>query len=368
MTLIDCIETTAADAGVSAVGVCSPDPFAEVEVALRERIADGKSAGLRFTFGDPAVATDIRRTFPWAESLVVVARPYLPDAGDPGSAAPGTGRIARFATDDHYRDLRRGLGAIAEVLRAAGHRAEALTDDNRLVDRAAAVRAGIAWWGKSTMALAPATGPWTLLGTVVTDASLPETEPMRRDCGTCDACIPACPTGALDSLGVLDARKCLAAILQAPGVIPREFRGAVGDRVYGCDDCLEACPPGSRLLEQTTDRAGRVDLIELLGSDDRTLLERHVHFYVPRRQARFLRRNALVALGNTGGSLAVAVAAGFAGQPDPLLRAHATWALGALGGPTAVAALRTAGDRERDASVAEEIELALAATQSSDRC
>ena len=129
---------------------------------------------------------------------------------------------------------------------AAGHRAAVLCDDSRLVDRAAAVRAGVGWWGKSTMVLAPGHGPWLLLGSVVTDASLPPDTPMARDCGTCAACLPACPTGALVAPGVLDARRCLAALAQSPGAIPREFRRAMGDRLYGCDDCLEACPPGQR--------------------------------------------------------------------------------------------------------------------------
>jgi epoxyqueuosine reductase len=276
---------------------------------------------------------------------------------------PGTGRIARFATEDHYRPLREALSRVAAALSGAGFRAEVLVDDGRLVDRAAAVRAGVGWWGKSTMVLAPGAGPWLLLGSVVTDARLPAERPMVRDCGTCTACIPACPTGALDVPGRLDARRCLSAIAQSPGVIPAEFRAAMGDRVYGCDDCLEACPPGRRLLEAAAVERGRVDLVEILAADDRTLLRRFSHFYVPRRRARYLRRNALVALGNAGGPAAVPVAAGFAGHPDPLLRAHAFWALGALGGPAALAALDAAAARERDPLAAAEAAAALEAAR-----
>jgi len=342
------------------VGVASSAAFPEVRRATEERVAAGQHGGMRFTFGDPVRAADPRASFPWAESLVVAAYAYLPEAGDPGPPSPGTGRVARFATADHYRPLWAGLEALAGVLAAAGHRTAVLCDDSRLVDRAAAVRAGVGWWGKSTMVLAPGQGPWLLLGSVVTDASLPPDAPMSRGCGTCRACLPACPTGALAAPAILDARRCLAALAQAPGVFPREFRRTLGDRLYGCDACLEACPPGWRALEGIAEGGeGRVDLLALLAADDEALLRRFGHFYLPGRQARYLRRNALVALGNAGGEGAVAAAAGFLAGPDPLLRAHAAWALGRLGGLAARAALRAASRREADPGVGEEIAVAL---------
>jgi epoxyqueuosine reductase len=359
--LIDRVRRAVTDAGMIAVGVTTADGFPEVRGELERRAADGSNAGMRFTYADPAVATDVRSSFPWAARLVVTAHAYLPEAGNPGPPAPGTGRIARFATADHYAPLRRGLAAIADVLTDAGHRAETLCDDNRLVDRAAAVRAGIAWWGSNAQALIPGPGPWALLGSVVTDAELPVSAPMRRDCGTCSACLPACPTGALVAPGVLDARRCLAHRAQAPGVIPLECRAAMGDRIYGCDDCLEACPPGSRVLDAAAEPIGRVGLVELLATDDRTLRERFAHFYVPRNQVRHLRRNALVALGNSGGP--AGVVAGYLGHPDWLLRAHAAWALGRMGTAAAVAALRAAANEEGDERVAGEIETALAAVE-----
>ena len=119
--------------------------------------------------------------------------------------------------------------------------------------------------------LVPGAGPWVLLGSVITDADLEPSAEMRRGCGTCTACIPACPTGAIIAPGVLDARRCLSAILQSPGWIPAEIRTAVGDRLYGCDDCLDACPPGDRLLALATNPVGRVDVYALLGSDDAAL-------------------------------------------------------------------------------------------------
>ncbi len=359
MELLRRIEKAAREAGVAGWGVCAADPFPEVRSAIEVRVRRGLSAEMRFTYARPEVSTDVRVSFPWATRLVVAAWAYLPSAGDPGAPTAGTGRIARFATDDHYRGLRATLAVFSELLDGAGYRSEVLCDDNRLVDRAAAVRAGIGWWGKNTMVLAPRYGPWLLLGAVVTDAPLEISKPMRRDCGTCIACIPACPTGALVSPGVLDARRCLAHLAQAPGVIPAEYREAMGDRWYGCDDCLDACPPGQRLVEEARTPRGRIDLLEVLGSDDRSLLARFEHFYIPRRRARYLRRNALVAIGNVGGDGALGVVSGYLGHPDRILRLHAAWALGRLGGPVARAALTHRRAHEVDRGVVEEIGAAL---------
>jgi epoxyqueuosine reductase len=369
MALASRIRALAEEAGCTAVGITTAEPFAGVADTLNGRLAEGLGGKLRFTYKDPDRATDIRRSFPWAERIVVVSWPYLPAAGSPGAMKGLTGRIARFATEDHYLGLRRALQGVVAALRREGWRAEPLYDDDRLVDRAAAVRAGVAWWGKSTMALDPRNGPWTLLGAVVTDADLPPTEPMVRDCGTCDACIPACPTGAIVAPGVLDAGRCIAHASQMAGVIPRQLRAAMGDRTYGCDECLEVCPPGGKRLRETQLGVGRVDLLELLAADDAALRARYGHFYLPRRSPRFLRRNALIALGNAvaiGATTeaereeAVAALAGFLGHPDALYRVHAAWALGRIGGSDCVTLLDYQLRRERDRDVAEEIRLALA--------
>lgn len=344
-------------AGCVGHGVAAADPFPEARVALEEAVGSGRSAGLAFTFRHPELATHPGRSFPRARSLVVAAHAYVPASGDPGPPRPLTARIARFATSDHYAPLRSALGAVADLLRGAGHRAEVLVDDNRLVDRAAAMRAGVGWFGKSTMVLVPGSGPWVLLGSVVTDAVLPPTAPMRRTCGTCTACIPACPTGAIVAPGVLDARRCLAAVLQSPGWIPRELRRAVGDRLYGCDDCLDACPPGDRLRLGAAS-GGRVDLIPLLRLTDDALRARFPHFFVPRQDGRWLRRNALVVLGNSGGRDALPVLADHADRPDPMIRGHAAWALGEIGGEVAAGLLGRMAAADPDPAVREEAALA----------
>ncbi len=354
-TLLEKLRSTALAAGAIGVGVTTADPFPESREELRRRTANGQRGELGFTYGDPSTSTDVRRSFPWANSLVVIAVPYLPDAGSPGSTDSPSVRVARFATEDHYVPVRRALDEVAAVLQLAGHTTEALTDDNRLVDRAAAVRAGVGWWGKSTLVLVPGAGPWVLLGSVATDAEMDPSPPMVRTCGTCVACIDVCPTGAIVAPGVLDARLCIAHWTQVAGVVPRSMRVAMGDRLYGCDDCLDACPPGFKLLERSTESAGRHDLSALLAAPDDELLDRFHHFYIPKRRAGQLRRNALIAAGNIGDAALFDIVAGYTGHPDPILRVHAVWALIAIDADRARAVLEIVAATERDDDVLDEL-------------
>jgi len=225
---------------------------------------------------------------------------------------------------------------VAERLRADGHRARVVADDNALVDRAAAVRAGLGWSGKNANVLVPGHGSWVLLGAVATDAALPVDGPVDDGCGPCRRCLDGCPTGAIVAPGVVDARRCLAWLVQAEGAFPEEHREALGARIYGCDDCQEVCPPtrrGPEARRRVPADDAWVDLLDLLDAGDEELLDRHGRWYVPRRDPRYLRRNALVALGNVAdpGDDAVhrrlvAVASG----ADELLAEHAGWALARL--------------------------------------
>ena len=346
-------------AGLSSIGICVADPFEEVAATMKRRLASGIAGRLTFTYRSPEIATDVRRSFPWAQRIVVGAASYLPAAGTPRRDA-GTGRVARFAVEDFYPLVQKPLVAISALLQEYGYRAEVLSDDNRLVDRAAAVRAGVGWWGKNTMVLTPHFGPWQLLGSVVTDAVMPTTKAMKRDCGSCVACLPACPTGALIAPGVLDAELCIAYWAQTSGVIPINMRRAMGDRVYGCDECLDACPPGGRLLAASEDERGSVDLVEMLRATDDQLMARYGHFYIPKRRPRYLRRNALIALGNVGGHEHLGVLRAFLSGDDWLLRAHAAWAAGEIGGRESLAMLDEQLRVEPDPRVREEISAAKA--------
>ena len=337
-------------AGLDAVGVASAAPFRSTRADLETRRAAGLHGGMHFTYSDPERSTNPAATLPGARALVVGARSYVRDAPDvPPAGPPGpVGAVARYAWQDHYGPLRAALGQLAGHLERRGWRALVLADDNRLVDREAAYRAGLGWYGKNTNLLLTGRGSWFVLGSVLTDAPLPAGSPVPDGCGACTRCLTACPTGALVAPGVLDARRCLAHLVQAPGSFPVEFRRALGDRLYGCDDCQETCPPNRADVRRhpppppSTDAEPWVPLLDLLRASDEELLARFGRWYIPRRQPRYLRRNALVALGNVGDGQAPAVVAALAaalGDRDPLIRSHAVWAAGQLGRDDLVATL-----------------------------
>jgi epoxyqueuosine reductase len=266
-----------------------------------------------------------------------------PLGGDDVEPEVTTARVARYATADHYGRLEAGLGAMADELRALGHRAVVVADDNALVDREAAWRAGIGWYGKNSLLLVPGRGSWFVLGSVVTDAVIDDIpQPVADGCAGCTRCIEGCPTDAIVAPGVVDARRCLAWLLQAPGTFPVEFRAALGDRIYGCDDCQEVCPP-NRTVELRANRTEpwpredepgtHVDACELLDLDDDALLDRCARWYIPKRDAAVVRRNLLIVLGNSGRGTDRRVRSlldRYRSDPDPVLAEHARWAIDQL--------------------------------------
>jgi epoxyqueuosine reductase len=348
--------------GLDAVGVAPAEPFATTRRHLDDRRAAGLDGGMRFTYLHPERSSDPTTALPGARALVVAARSYrraapgrrgphavdrpAPEAavaasGEDGDPPVPLGRVARYAWEDHYGPLKAALRVLARALKDAGWRARVLVDDNALVDREAAYRAGLGWYGKNANLLLPGEGSWFVLGAVVTDAPLtPTAAPVTDGCGACTRCLDGCPTGAIVAPGVVDARRCLAWLLQVEGPFPREHRVALGDRLYGCDDCQEVCPPNRR-VDRAADAPSAgggaeptVDLLALLAAGDEELLDRHGRWYVPRRQARYLRRNALVVLGNTADPADERVTAALRaalGHTDGLVRAHAVWAARRLG-------------------------------------
>lgn len=323
------------------MGIAEATPFLDTRQHLKERKDAGLHGGMHFTYADPDRSTDPGQALVGARALVVGARSYHRSASPRSAGKAPVGSVARYSWRDHYGPLREALSAVANCLESAGWRTRVLVDDNALVDREAARRAGLGWYGKNTLLLIPGRGSWFVLGSVVTDAPLDGTGDVVGDrCGACSRCMAACPTGALVAPGILDARRCLAWLLEAPGWFPIEYRVALGGRLYGCDDCQEACPPnrsGERHHPsppaEPEDQAG-VDLVEMLDCTDSELMERFGRWYVPRRQARYLRRNALIALGNVGQGADPRVAGALEkalGHPDPIVRGHAVWASAELG-------------------------------------
>lgn len=334
---IGALRSAGLGAGLDAVEVATAEPFVEVRRTLERRKAEGLHGGMAFTYRQPAKSTDPGVALRDARALVVGARSYLVDEGEPDPDPGPAGRVARYAWDDHYAALKDGLKAVAAVLKADGWRARVLADDNAMVDRAAAHRAGIGWWGKNANLLLPGLGSWYVLGSVVTDAPLAASaSPLEDRCGACTRCIEGCPTGAITAPGVVDARRCLSWLLQAEGAFPAEHRVALGDRIYGCDECQEVCPPNRRAPTRPASGGERpwVPLLSLLDPDDAIVLAWAEQWYIPRREVRYVRRNALVVLGNVGDGAAAAVVDVLEchlRHADPLLRAHAVWAARRLG-------------------------------------
>ncbi|HCV35885.1 MAG TPA: tRNA epoxyqueuosine(34) reductase QueG [Acidimicrobiaceae bacterium] len=332
---VDELKSIGLSAGLDAVGVTTVEPFtATLEEILRRREA-GLHGGMQFTFRNPERSTDPRRILQGASSILVGAM-RVPAPRLPGVRA-GRARIAAYARNDYYGELRRALGEVATHLTTASYAARVVADENALVDRAAAVRAGIGWYGRNGNVLIPGRGSWFVLGSVITDAPLqPDQEITDEDCGTCRSCIDGCPTGAIVESGVVDARRCLAWLVQAPGDIPLDFRKAMGGRIYGCDDCQEVCPVGrpERPVRRSTEPSADVEAVEVLTSSDGDLLDRFGHWYIADRDPRYLRRNALVVLGNTADPsdhlVARVLKENIAGN-DPMLHSHAVWAVQELG-------------------------------------
>ncbi len=262
-------------------------------------------------------------------------------ATTPTRTSPGRGRasLARYTWSDRYADLREKLDAIGRRL---GGNYRVLVDENDHVDREGAVRAGVAFYGKNTLAITRRHGSWVVLGTLVSDREVEPSEPLDAGCGSCTLCIDACPTGALDEPGTLDSTRCLSYWTQAPAAIPVDYRAELGASVYGCDICQDVCP-WNRGVEKR--RAGAqppagaepsVSLLDWLEADGDELVARYDRLYVPRNDPRWLRRNALVAAGNVGGGRERDVVATYATGEDELLREHAGWALARIderGGP-----------------------------------
>jgi epoxyqueuosine reductase len=326
---------------IARVGVTSAEILVRARAELHRRKAAGLHAGMGFTYRNPDRSTDPQRAVAGARSIIVAARPYLIDHQPPrpdGAQA----RVARYAWVDHYAPLRAGLRQIATRIRRAGHRAVVFADDNSLVDREVAHAAGIGWFGKNANILMPGGGSFFVLGSIVTTAEYAHTQPVPDGCGSCRRCLDGCPTGAIVEPGVVDANRCLAWLVQQPGTFPVELRAALGDRLYGCDDCQEVCPPAVRLGPRhalASDPGGPapqawVDVLSLLDASDEQLIERHGRWYLHQRNPVWWRRNALIVLGNTGDASDPRVRAAlgrYLADPDPILQEHAEWAARRLG-------------------------------------
>jgi epoxyqueuosine reductase len=317
----------AAELGIDVVGATPAEPYAQTERDIRDRRERGLFADMRFTMARPEVSCHPERLLEGARTVVAAALCYVTESPARG---PDEGRLPRYTWRDEYATLRNRLDALGRRL---GGKYRVLVDDNDHVDRAAAVGAGVAFYGKNTMAITRRHGSWVVLGVLVTDLEIEPTPALELDCGECRLCIEACPTGALDEPGTLDSTKCLSYWSQAPAAIPDAYRSEMNDMVYGCDICQDVCPWNRgverrrRAARPEPDAEPTVSLLEWLSRDGKELVERFDRLYVPRNDPRWLRRNALIAAGNVGSSSLRPVVEQYEESPDPILADAARWAI-----------------------------------------
>ena len=371
MTIEHTVKSLALEIGFDRVGITDAGPFVRDEAVAVERVRAGLMDGLPwYTEERVRRMNRPRLLLEGARSVISLALSY--NTGDPPDDAAGLrGKIARYAWGRDYHSLikarvRRFIRELPDVVEGPV-RARYFVDDGPMNDRAAAERSGLGWFGKNTNILTPTHGSWVFLAEVVTDLDLTPDPPLKKTCGECVRCIPACPTGAIVAPYVIDNRKCISFLtIELRGAIPRELRPLMGDWVFGCDICQEVCPVNRKAaptLEAEFRKRHDFDapeLLPLLDLDEGGFRERFNGSPIRRARKAGLQRNVCVALGNIGDPVAVPALAGVLTGGEPLVRAHAAWALGQIGGADARAALRAAADSETDPEVIEEITTALA--------
>ena len=371
MTLTEDVRQYALGLGFAAAGVAEATPLLAHERVLRRRLADGLLAGIAYLTPERAGrAVRPQALLPGARAVLSLAIPY---AGGERALPPrgGCGLVAAYARGrDYHLAARERLARLAEFIARLfpGASCRAFVDATPLLERAFAVQAGLGWFGKNNCLVTPGRGSWVLLAEIVTDAPLRPDAPAGGDCGTCTACLEACPTGALEAPYTHRASRCLSYVTtELRGPIPLALRPLLAQRVLGCDSCQEACPRNAGVrggwaeLQPTAGLATWLDLGALFALSPAAFADAYGGSAAVRAKRRGLLRNAAVALGNAGDRGAVTALLRGLADEEPLVRGHAAWALGRLGGRRARAGLERAQRGEEDAYVRGEIIAALAA-------
>ncbi len=361
--------------GFNRVGVIPAGPARRLDAYLR-RIADGMHGEMGYMARPDRVERrrDPGIILPGVRSFVVVGLDYYTAELPPALAAdPSRGRISNYAWGVDYHDVMTPrLEALAGWLRAqpgAGEIASRVyVDTGAILERDHGETAGLGFTGKNTLLIDPRRGSWFFLGILMTTQRLdydppPEARPESPSCGSCSRCLSACPTAAFPEPYVLDARRCISYLtIELKGWIPLELRPLMGNWVYGCDVCQVVCPfnrfarpVGEELFRAVDWDTAAPPLLDLLALDDESFARRFAGSPIKRIKRSRLVRNACVAAGNWGSPEAVVPLAGLLDDADPLVRGHAAWALGRIGGEAARSALAAALAAETDEAVRREI-------------
>ena len=315
------------------VAACGSAPHAE---AFRNWLNEDGHGEMGYMERGEEKRCDPKKVLPDARSIVVLAKNYFQGGAVHRNAATAkTGRIARYAWGDDYHDLiERGLDKIDEFLREFGGQQKCYVDTGPVLERDHAAEAGIGWHGKSTMLIDERLGTWFFLAEVLTTLELPPDEPVPDRCGTCERCIKACPTGAITAPHRLDARRCISYLtIELKGSIPLELRPLIGNRIFGCDDCLDACP-WNRFAQVSREAAFSArpstvgmplrDYLSLSDDEFRVLFRNSP---IKRIKRRGFLRNVCIALGNVGDLSDLAALERATADSERLIAEHAKWAI-----------------------------------------
>jgi epoxyqueuosine reductase len=370
LVLRDLIKAEATALGFDLVGFTSAEPLAHSE-RLRSWVAQGFAGEMGYMSRDVDKRVDPSRVWPEVRSIIVLGMNYYTSSAMP-EASPGRGWIARYAWGQDYHtvlgDKLQALVAFIRDQEGGDAQARWYVDTGPILERELAWRAGLGWPGKNTNLINRRVGSWLFLGAILLNRDLVYDAPAPAHCGTCTRCLVACPTRALVAPGVLDSRRCISYLtIELRGAIPRELRPLMGTHIFGCDICQAVCPWNRQAPVSSQPafqpRAGFAapELIPLLRLSDDEFRSRFRGTPITRAKRRGFLRNVAVALGNLRDPRALPALEGALHDAEPLIRSHAAWALGRIGGHGAHQVLHTAHRTEGEADVREEIALALTA-------
>jgi len=328
------------DEGFSKLRICVPDAVPEAAGRLRAFLEAGRHGQMGWMAEREAWRANPAALWPEARSVIMLAEVYTPEA-DPmaGLAARDRGVVSVYAQGKDYHDLvKRRLKRLGRwLLDQAGGEIKVFVDTAPVMEKPLAQAAGLGWQGKHTNLLARDLGNWFFLGAIFTTLDLPKDAPEISHCGTCTACLDACPTRAFPAPYQLDARRCISYLtIEHKGPVDEGLRGLMGNRIYGCDDCLAVCP-WNKFAAAARDigyqpKVGLPELAELAALDDAAFRARFAGSPIKRIGRDRMVRNVLYAIGNSGQAGLAAAAQPLVDDPDPAVADAARWAVNRLRG------------------------------------
>jgi epoxyqueuosine reductase len=328
--------------GFDCVGVTAPDAIADAAKHFHEFLDAGAHGEMDWLAGHPERRANPRVLWPGVRSVIMLGVNYGPDENPLAVLEQRTrGAISVYAQGDDYHDLiKKRLKVLARwLVSTSGGEVKVFVDTAAVMEKPLAHAAGLGWQGKHTNLVSREFGSWLFLGAIFSELDLPRDDTEQDHCGTCQACLDICPTAAFPAPYKLDARRCISYLtIENKGPIPREFRKAIGNRIYGCDDCLAVCPwnkfaqAGREAKLAARDELRAPLLVELARLDDAAFRARFTKSPVKRiGRDRFI-RNVLIAIGNSGDGALAAEAERLLDDASPLVRGAAVWALSQLMG------------------------------------